>query len=82
MNCRTQVDIINIQSQADRENKWIFAYQDHLTKRVQLRTVKFKHAPEMVYKQLDKFSIFGASGILQIDNREFAKSVIEELCSM
>ena len=36
----------------------------------------------MAYKLLDKFSIFGASGILQSDNREFAKSVIEELCSM
>ena len=36
MNSREQVDLIDMQSQADEENKWIFVYQDHLTKFVQL----------------------------------------------
>ena len=36
MNSRAQVDLIDMQSQADGENKWIFVYQDHPTKFVAL----------------------------------------------
>ena len=32
MNCRAQVDLIDIQSQPDGDLKWILVYRDHLTK--------------------------------------------------
>ena len=32
MNSRAQVDLIDMQSQPDRDLKWILVYQDHLTK--------------------------------------------------
>ena len=32
MNSGAQVDLINIQSQAGGQNKWILVYQDHFTK--------------------------------------------------
>ena len=83
MNSRAQVDLIDMQSQADGENRWIFVYQNHLTKFVQLRPVTSKRAPEIAYQLLGVFSIFGAPNILQSDNgREFVNSIIEELRSM
>ena len=83
MNSQAQVDLIDMQSQADGEYRWIFVYQDHLTTFVQLRPVTSKRAPEIVYQLLDVFSIFGAPNILQGDNgREFVNSIIEELRSM
>ena len=84
MNSRAQVDLIDMQSQADGgEYRWTFVYQDHLTKFVQLRPVTSKHAPGLAYQLLDVFSIFGAPNILQGDNgREFVNSIIEELRSM
>ena len=45
MNSRAQVDMIDMQSQPDRDLKWILVYQDHLTKFVQLRPVMSKRAP-------------------------------------
>ena len=45
MNSRAQADIINMQSQPDRDLKWIILYQDHLTKFVPFRPVKSKRAP-------------------------------------
>ena len=45
MNSRAQVDMIDMQSQADGDLKWILVYQDHLTKFVQLRPVMSKRAP-------------------------------------
>ncbi|XP_044745145.1 uncharacterized protein LOC123307008 [Coccinella septempunctata] len=78
-----QVDLIDMQSQADDQYKFILVYQDHLTKFIQLRPLKSKRAEEVAYVLLDIFSIFGAPSILQSDNgREFANSTIRELCSM
>nr|XP_022906091.1 KRAB-A domain-containing protein 2-like [Onthophagus taurus] len=82
-NSRCQVDLIDMQSQADDEFKFIMVYQDHLTKCLQLRALKTKRAEEVAYHLLDVFTIFGAPCILHIDNgREFANKVIEELCHM
>ena len=54
-----------------------------MTKLVQLRPVKSKHAPEIAYQLLDIFSIFGTPGIFQCDNdREFVNFVIIELSEM
>ncbi|XP_072401093.1 KRAB-A domain-containing protein 2-like [Diabrotica undecimpunctata] len=61
-NSRCQVDLIDMQSQADGDYKFIMVYQDHLTKFVQLRALKTKRAEEEV------FTIFGAPHILQSDN--------------
>ena len=83
MNSRAQVDLIDMQSQPDGDLKWILAYQDCLTKFVQLRPVTSKRAPEIAYQLLDIFSIFGAPSILQSDNgTEFVNSVITELSAM
>ena len=83
MNSRAQVDLIDMQSQPNRDLRWILVYQDHLTKLVQLRPVKSKHAPEIAYQLLDILSIFGTPGILQSDNgREVVNFVIIELNEM
>ena len=83
MNTRCQIDLIDMQSQADKDYKFIFVYQDHLTKFVQLRSLKTKTAEEVAYVLLDIFTIFGAPSILQSDNgREFSNRVIEEVCAM
>nr|XP_022909346.1 KRAB-A domain-containing protein 2-like [Onthophagus taurus] len=83
-NSRCQVDLIDMQSQADGEFKFIMVYQDHLTKFLQLRALKTKRAEEVAYHLLDVFTIFGAPCILHTDDngREFANKVIEELCHM
>ena len=73
MNSRAPVELIDMQSQPDGDLKWILVYQDHLTKCVPLHPVKSKRAPEIAYKLLDIFSIFGAPSILQSD-REFVNS--------
>lgn len=44
MNSRCQVDLIDMQSQADGEYKFILVYQDHLTKFIQLRPLKSKRS--------------------------------------
>ena len=64
MNSRAQVDIIDMQSQPDRDLKWILLYQDHLIKYVPFRPVKSKRAPEVACQLLDIFSILGAPSIL------------------
>lgn len=71
-----QVDLIDLQSQADGDYKFIMVYQDHLTKFVRLRALKTKTAAEVAYHLTDIFSDIGAPIILQSDNgREFANSV-------
>ncbi|XP_023214332.1 KRAB-A domain-containing protein 2-like, partial [Centruroides sculpturatus] len=83
MNSRCQVDLTDMQSQADEEYKFILVYQDHLTKFVQLRPLKTKRAEEVAHVLLDIFTIFGAPSILQSDNgREFANNIIKEMCNM
>ena len=64
MNSRCQIDLIDMQSQADNDFKFIYVYQDHLTKFVQLRPLKTKRAEEVAYVTLDIFTIFGAPSIL------------------
>ena len=82
MNSRAQVDLIDMQSQTGRENKWILVYQNHLTKLWSFNEL-FKRASEIVYQVLDIFNIFGTpSTLLSANGREFVNSVIEELCSM
>ncbi|XP_072392374.1 KRAB-A domain-containing protein 2-like [Diabrotica undecimpunctata] len=82
-NSRCQVDLIDMQSQADGDYKFIMVYQDHLTKFVQLRALKTKCAEEVAYHLLEVFTIFGAPHILHRNNgREFANKIIEEVCSM
>ena len=83
MNSRAQADIINMQSQPDRDLKWIILYQDPLTKFVPCRPVKSKRAPEIACQLRDIFSILGVPSILQSDNgREFVNSVITKLSGM
>ncbi|XP_043475014.1 KRAB-A domain-containing protein 2-like [Leptopilina heterotoma] len=83
MNSRCQVDLIDLQSQADGNNKFIMVYQDHLTKFVLLRPLSSKRAEEIAYQLLDIFLTFGAPVILQSDNgREFVNHIITELASL
>lgn len=47
MNSRCQVDLIDLQSQADNQYKFIMVYQDHLTKFVLLRPLTSQRAEEV-----------------------------------
>ncbi|GFS60703.1 KRAB-A domain-containing protein 2 [Trichonephila clavipes] len=79
-NSRCQVDLIDFQSQPDREYKFIMVYQDHLTKFVILKSLTSKKAEEVAYNLVDVFSLLGAHSILQSDNgREFANNVVTRL---
>ncbi|XP_023218899.1 SCAN domain-containing protein 3-like [Centruroides sculpturatus] len=72
-----------MQSQANKEYKFILMYQDHLIKFIQLLPLKTKRAEEVAYVLLDIFTIFSAPSILQSDNsREFANNIIKEMCNM
>ena len=55
MTFRAQVDVIDMQSHVDRENKWIVVYQDHITKYVQLRPVTSKRALGIAYQLVGIF---------------------------
>ena len=78
MNSRCQVDLIDMQSEPDKEYLFIMNYQDHLTKFTILRPLKTKTAEEVAYQLLDIFCLFGAPYILQSDNgREFANKLIK-----
>ena len=67
-NCRAQMDLIDFQTCADGEFKWLLVYQDHFTKLVQLRPIRAKSAIEVANALFDIFSIFGVPAILQSDN--------------
>lgn len=83
MNSRAQVDLIDMQSQADGEYRFIMVYQDHVTKFVQIRALKTKRAEEVAKHTIDIFCIFGAPMILQSDNgREFVNQIINDLKCM
>lgn len=80
MNSRCQVDLIDMQSEPDRDYRFILNYQDHLTKFTILKPLKSKTAEEVAYVVVDIFCMFGAPFILQSDNgREFSNRIIEEL---
>lgn len=63
-NSRAQIDLIDMQSEADGEFKFILVYQDHLTKFVILRALTSKTALEVSKHVKDIFCIFGAPSIL------------------
>ena len=78
MNSRCQLDLIDMQSQPDGDYKWIFNYQDHLTKFVVLKPLKNKETISVATKLVDIFCLFGSPCILQSDNgREFASNVVK-----
>lgn len=80
MNSRGQLDLIDLQSDPDGEYRFIFNYQDHLTKFVTLRPLRTKTAEEVALVLLDVFTTFGAPCILQTDNgREFKNRLMESL---
>ncbi|XP_023230770.1 ubiquitin-protein ligase E3B-like [Centruroides sculpturatus] len=54
-NSRCQVDLIDFQSQPDREYKFIMVYQDHLTKFVILKSLTSKRAEEVLSNNLLDF---------------------------
>ncbi len=79
-NSRSQMDMIDFQSNPDGVYKWILHYQDHLTKYCLLRACKSKCAKEVAHWLFQIFIDFGAPKILQSDNgREFVAEVILEL---
>jgi hypothetical protein len=49
MNSRCQVDLIDMQSNPDRDMKFILVYQDHPTKFVLLRSLYIKRADEVAF---------------------------------
>ena len=82
INSRCQVDLIDMQSNPDRDMIFIIVYQDHLTKFV-LRSLHSKRADEVAYHLLDIFTTFGVPNILHSDNgREFYNQIIKSLCEM
>jgi len=83
MNSRAQVDLIDMQSQADGEYRFIMVYLDHVTKFVQIRASKTKRAEEVAKHIIDIFCIFSAPMILQSENgREFVNQIINDLKCM
>jgi hypothetical protein len=80
LNCRGQVDLVDMQSLPDRDYKFIMHYQDHVTKFSVLKALTSKRAAEVGYQLLDIFLLFGVPHILQSDNcREFTANVIKKL---
>ena len=63
LNSRGQMDLIDMQSAADGEWRWILNYQDHLTKFLYLRALRFKTAIGVAHELL---KIFLLQGILLI----------------
>nr|XP_014584175.2 KRAB-A domain-containing protein 2 [Equus caballus] len=77
---RCQVEIVDMQSNADGEFKFILYYQDHLTKFIILRPLKAKQAHEVVSVLLDIFTILGIPTMLESDSGiEFTNQVVNEL---
>jgi transposase InsO family protein len=77
MNSRCQVDLMDMQSNPDRDVKFILVYQDHRTKFVLLLSLHSKRADEVTYHLLDIFTTSGAPNILHSDNgREFCNQII------
>ena len=78
---RSQLDLIDMQSQPDGDYKFILNYQDHLTKYLLLRPLKRKTAEAVVKKVKQIFADFCPPRILHTDNgREFDNGLLESLC--
>jgi len=76
-------EMIDMQSNPDRDMTFILMYQDHLTKFVLLRSLHSKRADDVAYHLLDIFTTFGAPNILHSDKgREFCNQIIKSLCEM
>lgn len=83
LNDRGQVDLIDYQTTPDGPYKFIFVYQDHLTKFVHLRALQRKTMFEVAEKLVEIWLVFGAPSVLQSDNgREFANHVIQSLSTI
>lgn len=77
-NHRVQIDLVDYQSLSDGDYRFIFHYQDHLTKYHILRPLRSKTAVEVAHHLFGIFIDFGAPQILQSDNgREFTANVIK-----
>ena len=59
-NSRVQIDLIDFQSSAYRQFKFILVVQCHLTKFIILRPLRSKRAAEIAHELLDIFLLFGA----------------------
>jgi len=80
---RCQIDLIDFQSQPDKDFKFICVYQDHLTKFCILKPLTSKRAEQVACVLLDIFCLFGAPAFLQSDNgREFFNELINSLREM
>lgn len=80
MNDRWQVDLVDWQSSADGDFKWIMVVQGHLAKFIWLRALKSKQADEVAKHLVDIVLTFGAPSILQADNgREFRNQTLQNL---
>lgn len=76
LNSRCQIDLIDLQTNSDGDYKFIFVYQDHLTKFIQLRPLKSKSAAEVAHALIDVFTILGAPCVLQSDNGTYSTFII------
>ncbi|KAL4136213.1 hypothetical protein QTP88_007766 [Uroleucon formosanum] len=78
LNSRCQIDLIDFQSQPDRDFKFICVYQDHLTTFCILNPLTSKRAEQVTRVLLDFFYLFGAPASLQSDNgREFGLRFVQ-----
>ncbi|KAL4122644.1 hypothetical protein QTP88_014934 [Uroleucon formosanum] len=76
LNSRCQLDLIDYQSQADGEYKFVLVYQDHLIKFCILKPLKSKRAEEIAYCLINIFTVFGAPSVLQRDNGHIENMII------
>ncbi|XP_045426183.1 KRAB-A domain-containing protein 2 [Lemur catta] len=77
---RCQIEILDMQSNADGEFKFILYYQDYLTKFIILRPLKTKQTHEVVSVLLDIFTILGTPSVLESDSGiKFTNQVVDEL---
>lgn len=75
--------MIDIQSQADRDYKFIMVYQNQLSKFVQLRPLKSKRAEEVSYQLVDILFLEHLAILQSVNGREISNnSVVEEVCTM
>jgi hypothetical protein len=82
INSRYQVGLIDMQSNPDRDMKFILVYKDHLTKFI-LRSLHSKRADEVAYYLLEICTIFGAPNIPHSDKgKEFCNQIVISLCEM
>ncbi|XP_025261981.1 KRAB-A domain-containing protein 2-like [Camponotus floridanus] len=79
MNSRCQVDLIDMQSESDKDYRFIMNYQDHLTKFTILRPLKTKTAEEVAYQFIDIFCLFGcphSQGSVERSNQDIRDMLV------